>query len=68
MAAVSPLAAVAAQQFHQPSQTETVGPPALTPPPDTPFDVPSARAPVFSRLGPMPAPTSQASPDQVDTQ
>ena len=26
------------------------------------------RSDVFSRLGPMPAPTSQASPDQVDTQ
>ncbi|DBB12205.1 TPA: hypothetical protein ACH3X3_006311 [Trebouxia sp. C0006] len=37
VAAVSPLAAVAAQQFHQPSQTETVGPPALTPPPRHPL-------------------------------
>ncbi len=35
---------------------------------DTPLDVPSARAPVFSRLGPMPAPTSQAFTEQVGTQ
>jgi len=37
-------------------------------PPDTPFDLPKARRSVFSRLGPMPAPTSHTATDQVSAQ
>ncbi len=46
VAAVAPLAAVPAQQSHQPSQTEAVGPAALTPP-LTPHLMCPKLAPVF---------------------
>jgi len=52
-----------------PAQSDTgSGPCSPNTPPDTPRDVPKARPSVFSRLSRMPAPTSQASTDQVGTQ
>ncbi len=68
VAAVPPLAAMPVQQSRPLSQTQAQGPAALTTPLIPHLICPKLAAVSFSRLGPMPAPTSQASTDQVSAQ